>query len=125
MGLSVRKLSVQLSSDTNCVTLSGSLLPGNSVSGHKPSLLFLNPRDKDKQSLSLSALRVIILILVSRELGERGEHEIRMEKPLSAVLPATKAVLFQLEGSLGLPGEQWLDRVFFSRKVLCGICLHF
>lgn len=88
-------------------------------------LTLLNPGDKDKQSLSLRALRVIILILACRELGERGVREIRMEKALSAVLPATKAVLFQLEGRLGLPGEQWLDRVFFSRKVLCGICLHF
>lgn len=79
---------------TLTVTVSRSLLPGNSVTGHKR----LNPWYEDKRSLSLSALRVRILILVCRELGERRVHQIRMETALSAVLPTTKAVLFQLEG---------------------------
>ena len=51
---------------------------------------------------------------------------IRMEKGFVSWTALYKgAALFQLEGRLALPGEQWLDRLFFSRKVHCGICLHF
>lgn len=48
-------------------------------------------------------------------MGAEGVDEIRMEKGFVSCPAIHKgAVLFQLEDRLGLPGEQRLDRVFFS-----------
>lgn len=73
----------------------------------------LGPRDK--QSLSLSALRVILLIPLCRA-GTGGERGDKQGKGFVSCPVATKASLCQLEGRLGLPGERGLDRVSFSQK---------